>query len=150
MEELAGALRMREEDLAAREQRLIQTETHRRDEAHDLDQLRTRLEAWQTKLASVSSLWHAERERRERELAEREAGLNPFASKPHFAVLEEDQSGEVSAGLATLRGDFERTTHHEAASSEDDLPWASEEVAEAEPEPNVFQFTLPTQRSRAA
>jgi len=146
MEELAGSLGLREGEMAAREEMLVKAETRHRNEVRDLDQLRGRLEAWQTKLASVSSLWHAERERRERELAERETGLNPFATKPH-------ESGDISAGLATLRGDFERTTHNETASSEEELPWASEEVAEAEPEPepNVFQFTLPTtSRSRAA
>lgn len=145
MEELARGLRLREEELAAREERWAQIESLRKAESHDLEQLRARLEAWQTKLATVSDLWHAERERRERELAERELGVNPFAIHP--PAEEPDRGENVSQGLAALRGDFERTTQasHEPPQDEE-LPWASEEVEE---EPNVFQFAVPP-RSRAA
>ena len=68
MEELARALRLREEELAAREERLLKADARRREDAHDLWQLRLRMEAWQSKLIGISQVWHAERERRESDL----------------------------------------------------------------------------------
>ncbi|HEY3788307.1 MAG TPA: hypothetical protein VGL71_05595, partial [Urbifossiella sp.] len=68
MEELARALRHKEEEVAARDERLVKADARRREEAHDLWRQRLRLEAWQSKLTMVSRVWHVERERREGEL----------------------------------------------------------------------------------
>ena len=88
MEELAAALRVREQDLDAREQRLIKADGRRRDEAYELWQLRLRLEAWQGKLTATDQRWHAEREardaaldRREKALAHREAEVEGVFGK---------------------------------------------------------------------
>lgn len=82
LEDLARALRLREDELADREDRLAKAEVRRREDSHDLWRLRLRMEAWQSKLLTVSQDWHAERERRERDLtvraraiADREATL---------------------------------------------------------------------------
>jgi len=75
MEELAGGLRLRDEEMVVREQRVQKTEARRREEGDNLHQLRAQLEAWQSKLTTVSRTWHAERERRERELAAREQAI---------------------------------------------------------------------------
>jgi len=75
LEELARSLRLKEEDMAAREDRLVKADARRREEGHDLWRLRLKLEAWQSKLSTVSRLWHSERERREQDLALREKSL---------------------------------------------------------------------------
>lgn len=61
MEELAAGLRVREQDLDAREGRVIKADARRREDAFDLWQLRLRLEAWQGKLTATDQRWHAER-----------------------------------------------------------------------------------------
>jgi chromosome segregation ATPase len=71
MEGVARDLRCREHDLDARERRLIRADVRRREDAHDLWQLRLRLEAWQTKLTAFEARWHAEREKREADLERR-------------------------------------------------------------------------------
>jgi hypothetical protein len=83
MEELARDLRHREQQLDAREERVIGADTRRREDAYELWQLRLRLEGWQAKLTAVERRWHAERELREAEyagrvqaLSQREAGLD--------------------------------------------------------------------------
>lgn len=88
MEELAAALRVREQDLDAREQRIIKADGRRREDAYELWQLRLRLEAWQGKLTATDQRWHAEREardaaldRREKALAHREAEVEGVFGK---------------------------------------------------------------------
>jgi len=71
MEELARSLRHKEQELDAREQRLIRADARRRAEAYDLWQLRLRLEAWQTKLTAFEVRWHTEREQLEAHLERR-------------------------------------------------------------------------------
>jgi chromosome segregation ATPase len=71
MEELARALRHREQELDAREQRLIHADVRRRNDSYDLWQLRIRLEAWQTKLTAFELRWHTEREQLEDDLERR-------------------------------------------------------------------------------
>jgi chromosome segregation ATPase len=75
MEELARGLRRREQDLDARDERLVKAEARRREEAHDLWQMRLRLEAWQSKLTAVERQWHAARERRDAEYGRRAAAM---------------------------------------------------------------------------
>jgi hypothetical protein len=75
MEELAQGLRTRDEEMVVREERVQKAEARRREEGDHLHQLRARLEAWQSKLTSVSRTWHFERERRERDLAGREKAI---------------------------------------------------------------------------
>ena len=75
MEELAAALRVREQDLDAREQRIIKADGRRREDAYELWQLRLRLEAWQGKLTATDQRWHAEREARDAALDRREKAL---------------------------------------------------------------------------
>jgi hypothetical protein len=53
MEELARELWQREQELDARERRLIRADIRRREEAYDLWQLRLKLEAWQGKLTAA-------------------------------------------------------------------------------------------------
>lgn len=88
MEELATGLRVREQDLDAREQRVIKADARRREDAYELWQLRLRLEAWQGKLTATDQRWHAEREardagldRREKALAHREAEVEGVFGK---------------------------------------------------------------------
>jgi hypothetical protein len=71
MEGLARTLRQREQDLDAREQRLIHADIRRRNDSYDLWQLRLRLEAWQTKLTAFELRWHTEREQLEDNLQRR-------------------------------------------------------------------------------
>ena len=71
MEELARDLRHREQQLDAREERILKADARRREDAYELWQLRLRLEAWQAKLTLVERRWHAERETRETEYANR-------------------------------------------------------------------------------
>jgi chromosome segregation ATPase len=71
MEQLARKLGQREQDLDGREARLASAESRRREDAYDLWQLRLKLEAWQSKLTTVERQWHAERERRDADYAER-------------------------------------------------------------------------------
>ena len=75
LEDLARTMRQREDDLAAREERLHLQDAGRSDDRGELDARRVRLDEWQAKFIQVSQLWHAERERREAELAAREAAL---------------------------------------------------------------------------
>jgi len=75
LEDLARTMRQREDDLAAREERLQFQDTGRREDAGELEQQRARLDQWQAKFLQVSKLWHAERERREAELADRARDL---------------------------------------------------------------------------
>ncbi|MBX9626785.1 MAG: hypothetical protein K2X82_23490, partial [Gemmataceae bacterium] len=75
MEDLAAALRVREQDLDAREQRVIKADGRRREDAYELWQLRLRLEAWQGKLTATDQRWHAEREARDAALDKREKAL---------------------------------------------------------------------------
>lgn len=96
MEELARGLRVREEDLVAREERLVRADARRREEAHDLWRHRLRLEAWQSKLLAVSRVWHAEREKRDEEyarraqaLADRQATLHAIAGRWERARVDE-------------------------------------------------------------
>jgi chromosome segregation ATPase len=88
MEELATGLRVREQDLDAREQRVIKADARRREDGYELWQLRLRLEAWQGKLTATDQRWHAEREardaaldRREKALAHREAEVEGVFGK---------------------------------------------------------------------
>lgn len=67
MEELARGLRRREQDLDAREERLVRADARRREDSYELWQFRLRLEAWQSKLTTVERRWHAERELRDAE-----------------------------------------------------------------------------------
>lgn len=71
MEQLARSLRNKEQELDAREQRLIRADARRRQDAYDLWQLRLRLEAWQTKLTAFELRWHTEREQLEADLGHR-------------------------------------------------------------------------------
>ncbi len=71
MEELARSLRYKEQELDAREQRLIRADARRRADAYDLWQLRLRLESWQTKLTAFEMRWHTEREQLEAHLERR-------------------------------------------------------------------------------
>ncbi|MBX9584154.1 MAG: hypothetical protein K2X87_27970, partial [Gemmataceae bacterium] len=88
MEELATGLRVREQDLDAREARVIKADARRREDAYELWQLRLRLEAWQGKLTATDQRWHAEREardaaldRRAKALAHREAEVEGVFGK---------------------------------------------------------------------
>jgi chromosome segregation ATPase len=98
LEELARALRLREDDVAAREARLKNIDTRRVDEATDLSELRKQLEEWQAKLSLVSRLWHEERERREKDL--------------------EARSRDIAAREAALQESFQRLEHTRAADRE--------------------------------
>jgi hypothetical protein len=71
MEELARDLRHREQQTDAREERVLRADARRREDAYELWQLRLRLEGWQAKLTAVERRWHAERELREVEYANR-------------------------------------------------------------------------------
>jgi hypothetical protein len=71
LEDLARVMRQREDDLAAREERLKLTDADRLSEAGELVEQRKRLDEWQAKFVQVSQLWHADRERREAELETR-------------------------------------------------------------------------------
>ncbi|WP_439625576.1 hypothetical protein [Gemmata sp.] len=71
MEDLARSLRHKEQDLDAREQRLIRADARRRAEAYDLWQLRLKLEAWQSNLTAFEARWQAEREQLEAYLERR-------------------------------------------------------------------------------
>lgn len=71
MEDLARDLRHREQQLDAREERVLRADERRREEAYELWQMRLRLEGWQSKLTIVERRWHAEREMREIEYANR-------------------------------------------------------------------------------
>ena len=84
MEELARVLKRREDDLDARDRRLVTSDARRREDAHDLWRLRLQLEAWQSKLTAVERQWHAERELREADLARRGQTL------AHFGATVED------------------------------------------------------------
>lgn len=75
MEELARALRRKDQELDAREQRVIRADARRREEAHDLWRLRLRLEAWQTKLTAFELRWHTEREELEADIGRRVAAV---------------------------------------------------------------------------
>ena len=74
LEDLARAMRQREDDLAAREERIALMNSGRSEHA-ELDERWKRLDEWQAKLIKVSQVWHEERERREAALAAREASL---------------------------------------------------------------------------
>lgn len=105
LEDLARAMRQREEDLAAREERLHAIDAHCKEDAGELDRQRLRLDEWQAKFIHVSQLWHAERERREAELAERSRdlaareaalGVSPFRFVPEEELpLAEDEPADV-------------------------------------------------------
>ena len=71
MEDLARDLRHREQQLDVREDRLMKADGRRREDAYELWQFRLRLEGWQTKLTATERRWHAEREVREGEYAQR-------------------------------------------------------------------------------
>lgn len=55
MEDLARELVRREQELDARERRLIRADIRRREEAHHLWRLRLRLEAWQSRLTAAEA-----------------------------------------------------------------------------------------------
>jgi hypothetical protein len=104
LEDLARTMRQREEDLAAREERLHLLAAGRREDAGELEQQRARLDEWQAKFIHVSQLWHSERERREaelteraRELSAREAALaaSPFRFEEEQLPLAEEESADV-------------------------------------------------------
>jgi hypothetical protein len=115
MEELALALRQQEEELRAREQRLIRADVRRREDAYDLWQLRLRLEAWQTKLTAFELRAQTERDRPDGTAAETElAGLRAEVERLAVAVLEIDWP-------------------EPPAPPESELPWAIEEVEETSP-----------------
>lgn len=75
MEGFARDLWQREQELDARERRLIRADLRRREEAYDLWQLRMRLEVWQGKLTAAEVRWEAEREEYQAELDGRTAAL---------------------------------------------------------------------------
>lgn len=71
MEELARALRHKDQELDAREQRLVRADARRRSEAYDLWQLRLKLESWQSNLTAFEARWHSERDQLEAYLERR-------------------------------------------------------------------------------
>jgi chromosome segregation ATPase len=167
MEQLATTLRRREAELDAREARLARADSHRREDAYDLWQLRLRLEAWQSKIVAYELRWHTEREameadfsRRESNLARRQALLAngiteesdadiPFA----FAVPDGDPA--IPAELSALRDELERMAAvlletdlpEPPDPPESELPWGSEDdvpMASAEPDDaDVISFDPP-------
>lgn len=88
MEDLARAMGQREQDLDARETRLISADARRRDDAFELWQLRLRLEGWQAKLTAFELAWHTDRAqaeeniaRRSRELGQRESTIGEMIGR---------------------------------------------------------------------
>ena len=113
MEHLARKLGQREQDLDAREGRLANAETRRREDAYDLWQLRLKLEAWQSKLTTVERQWHAERERRDadyaerlRKLTHREAEIESLFER--WERVRDEELGRLQAELRLWAGDRER------------------------------------------
>ncbi|MCE9567354.1 MAG: hypothetical protein K8U57_35585 [Planctomycetes bacterium] len=96
MEELARSLRHKEQELDAREQRLIRADARRRSEAYDLWQLRLKLEAWQSKLTAFELRWHTEREQLEAHLERRIAtcARREAAHAATFARWEQARSAD--------------------------------------------------------
>jgi hypothetical protein len=115
MEQLALELRRQEQELAAREQRLVRAEVRRREDAYDLWQLRLRLEAWQTKLTA-------------------------FELRSQTEVV-----GAPDAELAGLRAEVERLAAtvleidwpEPPEPPESELPWA---IEDSEEPPAVLHF----------
>lgn len=175
MEDLARALRQRENDLSLREERIAKAETRRKADDGEMEHLRVRLEAWQAKLLAASRLWHAERECRENALevrskavALREAVLNAalerWESVPEsehdqlraelILKLQSPEHAEAAIApmseLAALRDEFARTARllNDSGGAPDDLlPLADEEVTE---EPGPELVLLPFSFNRAA
>ncbi|HJZ57217.1 MAG TPA: FHA domain-containing protein, partial [Gemmataceae bacterium] len=104
MEDLAHDLRHREQQLDAREERLIQADTRRREDAYELWQFRLKLEGWQAKLTAVERRWHAERELREAAYAGRvhTLGLREAAIEGTFARWEQAREQEAERLRAEL------------------------------------------------
>jgi hypothetical protein len=75
MEDLARGLGVREQDLDAREHRLIAADARRRDDAFELWQLRLKLEGWQAKLTAFELAWHTDRAQAEENIARRSRDL---------------------------------------------------------------------------
>jgi len=105
MEDLARSLRHKEQELDAREQRLIRADARRRADAYDLWQLRLRLESWQTKLTAFEMRWHTEREQLEDRLERRiaTAGRREAAHAATFARWEQARAADHTRLREELR-----------------------------------------------
>lgn len=168
LEQLARTLRQREAELDAREQRLLQAEARRRQDAFELWQLRLRLEAWQAQIVAYEMRWHSERERIEADLARRECELaerlahagppTPLASDdtiPMAFPVPEGMPTALSPEVVVLRQELERMAAVLLEAElpeppEDQLPFGSEDpttprVAPYEPdEDEVVLFDPPS------
>jgi hypothetical protein len=120
MEELARELKKREAEIENRERRLIRADKRRREDAHDLWQLRLKLESWQTKLTTFELRWHSERadleadlERRTSAVAERETEIEATFKKWEKARAAERE--RLRAELDHWAADRERLAKAAAA-----------------------------------
>ena len=113
MEDLARSLGQREQDQDAREQRLIQADARRRDDAFELWQLRLKLEGWQAKLTAFELAWHTDRAqaedniaRRSRELAHREGTIGDMLGR--WEQAREQEQDRLRTELQLWAADRER------------------------------------------
>lgn len=136
LEELARAVRSREQEQDARARHLARADARRREDAYELWQLRLRLEAWQARIAADELRWHGARERLEAERAER---AEPPPAVPGEALpLARPVPDPTPAEVEGLRAELERVSavllEAEPPEPPDSaLPWGAEGADEPVP-----------------